>query len=81
MSQVIPPTLFCLCRAFDIAAVETIVKADNYDVVLCRDSNLPDDERICYVLRFCSVVPFLINLNILSFGRFLAILEISIVVL
>ena len=68
-----------------MAEVETIVKAYCYDVVLCRDLNLPDDERMCYVLcygrRFCSVIPFLINLNILGFSRFLAILENSFVVL
>ena len=45
MSQVIPPTLFCLCRAPDIAAVETIFNDFSYDAVSARDSNLKPPRR------------------------------------
>ena len=41
-----------LCRASYLAAVGTIFNIFSYEAVKNRDLNLPDDERIRYVLSY-----------------------------
>ena len=40
------------CRTPDIAAIVTISVVFRFDAVLSRDLNLPDDERLRYVMSY-----------------------------
>ena len=50
-----------LCRTSYLAAVGTIFNVFSFEAVLDRDSNLPDDEQMCYVLSYGRSYRFLIK--------------------